>query len=398
MSLPCNCCEQPPCGVPVLEFRSVTIIGTLDECGYGYAGDDPDFIGKTFRVVTKTQTITSSYQQYAYEADEEGEGGSWVLCASGTYTGTATTTDTASPTEGGGCCYRTSSIGSASGTDTYHTGGCLPSPVAGSPESGSVSYSASGEESSDSCDPEGDSSEGSSTTTFSFVYSDGEGGTETISGSDTADWADYFVGEPDTWDGATGTSSETNDNDDPESGDHSTTTTTVTHTYSDLIEMIFPEFPAYPAWEGESEDELLTGQGYEESSFNSTSSRTKIQWRLRHPPSGTCYLKAWVRKTFTPAPTDPPTDPPPEPTVTVETYEWNGTGNPCLTDPMKAGDHDDNRITGDENEVLPPEELGETLVELIKFSCVDGYDPDITDPDNPQPNGYPNPEWEAAPP
>jgi hypothetical protein len=37
-------------------------------------------------------------------------------------------------------------------------------------------------------------------------------------------------------------------------------------------------------------------------------------------------------------------------------------------------------------------------VQIIKYSFVQGYEPDISDPYNKQPNGFPNPNWEASPP
>jgi hypothetical protein len=174
------------------------------------------------------------------------------------------------------------------------------------------------------------------------------------------------------------------------------TTETETVAFSDpVVDVLYPD---WPAWPGESEEDYTTGQGNSNIAEKAADYQVKIKWRFRHTPTGTCYFKAWVRKTFTPAPTDPPADPLPEPTVTEESYEWIGAGNPCIADPTKAFDHEENLIVGDEIEVLPPEEPGQIFVELIKFSCVEGYEPDITDEDNPQPNGFPDPTWEAAPP
>lgn len=169
-------------------------------------------------------------------------------------------------------------------------------------------------------------------------------------------------------------------------------------TFSDPVTTCEPKLPEWPAWEGESEDELEAGQGYEDSAANEKSGECdltlrlrSIKWRLTHPPSGTCYLKAWLRKTFTPAVGDPvETDLPP--------YEWVGTGSPCFTNAAVPAGHADNIIHGTETEEAYPEEEGVTTIEVTKFSCVSGYEPDISDPENPQPNGFPDPLWEAEPP
>ena len=39
-----------------------------------------------------------------------------------------------------------------------------------------------------------------------------------------------------------------------------------------------------------------------------------------------------------------------------------------------------------------------TTVRITRYSFVEGYEPDISDPDNPQPNGFPDPNWEPSPP
>lgn len=148
-----------------------------------------------------------------------------------------------------------------------------------------------------------------------------------------------------------------------------------------------PEFVEYPAWPGESEDELLDGQGYSETASKSGTTLRKIEWRLKHPPSGTCYLKAWLAITETPTAG--------EPTITESDYEWQGTGNPCLADSQLSAAHESNAITGEATEQLPPAENGTVKITRTKFSCVEGYEPDISDPENKQPNGFPDPSWEA---
>lgn len=39
-----------------------------------------------------------------------------------------------------------------------------------------------------------------------------------------------------------------------------------------------------------------------------------------------------------------------------------------------------------------------SVAAISRWSCVPGYEPDISDPENPQANGFPDPEWEPAAP
>lgn len=173
-----------------------------------------------------------------------------------------------------------------------------------------------------------------------------------------------------------------------------------TYTYSDCEECAWTDFPEWPAWPGESEDEILPGQGYLDEAASTIDTRTKIQYRLKFTPPGTCYLKVWLRKT-TVVVADPAAVPPVEASTThddSETYEWIGTGSPCLTDVTKPYSDNANRINSPPTEIPVPTTKGTIAVSILKYSCVEGYEPDVTDPDNKQPNGFPDPAWEAAPP
>lgn len=173
------------------------------------------------------------------------------------------------------------------------------------------------------------------------------------------------------------------------------------------------EFPEYPDFLGTDEpvtllpgqstsaagalrnwseaEEPTPGNPYVTAAEGASKDETKIKWRMKHLPPITCYLKVWLEKTFTPA------GMPAETPVEV-TYEWIGTGNPCLNDPALPVNDPNNYIFGDATEILPPATNGLTVIEILKFSCVQGYEPDISDTENPQPNGFPDPLWEAAPP
>lgn len=184
-----------------------------------------------------------------------------------------------------------------------------------------------------------------------------------------------------------------------------------TTTYEDCTEVppCDLEFPDFPSWPTQPPDPPVVFEDGQDDSCTAIrnwdagwamKTETKVKWRIKHSPTGTCYLKVWLRKT-TSVGGDPDAIPPIEPTVTTddsETYEWTGTGNPCIANPNDGAASPSNDIVGDENTLDPPSENGSITVEILKFSCVPGYEPDVSDEENPQPNGYPDPAWEAAAP
>jgi hypothetical protein len=119
----------------------------------------------------------------------------------------------------------------------------------------------------------------------------------------------------------------------------------------------------------------------------------EIKWRIAHQSSATCYLKAWVQRRFRPLGTFGDSD-----VITDLTpYEWIGTGTPCWSNETTPPAYT-NYFYSSINEEGIPEENGTSTIEISKWSCVEGYEPDISDPYNPQPNGFPDPTWEALAP
>jgi hypothetical protein len=144
-------------------------------------------------------------------------------------------------------------------------------------------------------------------------------------------------------------------------------------TTAELIQRTVDSLPAWPeSWNGGSAFRNLSP---DESSY----SIRRMKWRMKHQPSGTCYLKVWLQKKFVP-----------ESGSTVITpltpYEWTGTGNPCLPDPEKTYTHPDNAILGTETEEQEPATDGTVTIEIVKWSCVEGYEPGSGEP-----NGFPSP-------
>jgi hypothetical protein len=115
-----------------------------------------------------------------------------------------------------------------------------------------------------------------------------------------------------------------------------------------------------------------------------------FKWRLAHEPTGSCYLKVWLQKRFSPEGGSSDTITP------LTAYEWTGTGNPCFAEALLPPDDLANLIASSPTEESVPATDGTTTIEIVKYSCVEGYEPDITDPENPQPDGFPAPAWVAA--
>ena len=95
--------------------------------------------------------------------------------------------------------------------------------------------------------------------------------------------------------------------------------------------------------------------------------------------------------------------------IDMEPYVWEGSGSPCLPEPLAnplihphnpyANTPDGNNVVvSGPTEIPIPTEPSSIFVEAAKWSFLPDYEPDISDPANPQPNGYPDPTWEPAAP
>lgn len=134
----------------------------------------------------------------------------------------------------------------------------------------------------------------------------------------------------------------------------------------------------------------------------------RVEIRLKYEPTGTCYLKVWFRLTRVIEDGDLDADPPVPHTVeiddTSEPYVWQGSGNPCFSEAMLPPEHVDNRITSPVVLTIeapgtgPSDERITVTASILKYSFLASYDPDISDPENPQPNGFPDLDWEPAAP
>ena len=379
----CNCCSEPPCAAPVLECVSVSAECYSPACGEVDPDQDPPVdldadppvLAKYCKTVTTHHGDGEGDTIKTYSVDGEGNctstcSGSWTHKDSGTkFNGTI-------PDGFGGTSTINCSQWGSSTTYTYSDGSCSAEAVT---------------------DP----------TAHSFAHNT----TSTVGESGTYDCIDGVGTQTITAGGVT-TSYPVDETICPCVGD-SATLTPDTKDYSDCEEVPpcdLPEFPEFPSWPTTPPDdpvEFEDGQGSGCVAIRNwtvggvSKNETKVQWRIRHSPTGTCYLKVWLRKTTT-VTGDPTADPPVEDEVTTddsETYEWEGTGNPCIDNPDDGASATSNDIIDEDDHAIdPPDENGSISIEILKYSCLRGYEPDVSDEDNPQPNGYPDPAWEAAAP
>jgi hypothetical protein len=169
-----------------------------------------------------------------------------------------------------------------------------------------------------------------------------------------------------------------------------------------------PAFPAYPPFliyaSGLPDPELEPGQNRldyvdfyvseaMEGSYEEGHSKQdgKLQYRFAHPPILTCYLKVWIEIRTIPEEGEESVEIP-------EPYEWIGSGSPCWENSALPADAPENVIYSTPVEVLAPAANGRIQVTQLKYTFLEDYEPDISDPLNPQPSGFPDPLWEPLPP
>lgn len=125
-----------------------------------------------------------------------------------------------------------------------------------------------------------------------------------------------------------------------------------------------------PSWGGIVEGSNQPVSGAERSGGVTL---TKSQIRVEHGPSPSCYLKVWIRSNFWNAATETSSS------LGVQTYEWNGTGDPCVTDPDLPASHEDNKIIEvTPRDFSPPLEYGWISLEA-KYSVTPDFEPDWDD-------------------
>lgn len=203
----------------------------------------------------------------------------------------------------------------------------------------------------------------------------------------------------------------------------------------------FPSFPSFTQCTPEGQEppdppELQEGQGYESEAYKfvnpnnpQINSEQKVQYRVEHGPTGTCYLKVWFRKKIqqwkyedcdTGFPGDPPRTPPAAincnenggspcysrwstdgaPTYQDDgNYEWKGTGYPCYEDEGKPPAYCVNKIYGTQVKTLTAGQNQSITIEF-KYSEVEDYEPNWPDESGSQgckPNRFPIPNPEDCP-
>ena len=355
----CDCCGSPPCPSPEIEFISVSADCDATFCSY-YDSETEGY----FRIKT---IYNDDWKKRDTEitVNATGDGCDETETCSGTLTVVSTTSVSPGP-------------GSEEGEDT--SGSTVITDVTTALEDCSECIASSGSS----------SYSGSAGSRSSTLTDNGDCTGATWSSGGEA-LMDLYVSSGSYW--LYGLEATTTVTRTPAAGSSPGTTYSSQILESDC-ELEFPEWPAFLS---DDPAELIEDQGRSNTSTRAwthdglTKAETKIKYRLRHLPTGTCYLKVWISTIFTPLAGTPES-----PVIT--SYTWSGTGNPCLTVATDPANADSQKINGSTTEVLPPATDGSKVVTILKWSCVDGYEPDVSDPDNKQPNGYPNPEWEASPP
>lgn len=326
----CNCCDEPPCDAPSLEFRTRTATNSKpDPCGIeDYNANGTYWLVQTYnRSYTFAQDGGGCHIDQTADSDQvttytfdSGTGNCTgpVATCSGTVFEIVCESDPGCPGGGGGTLTRSyNSNCSTSDSGVHYCGGAgLGCSVT---TSGSVVI-------------DSDTTKHQDLVPSAFC---------TGSGVDTWTLSDQWTEE--------------------------TTAELITRTDTDLGSA------SWSSWSG-------SGSAYRNLSPDETSLTVReLEYRVLHVPTGTCYLKVWPRSRFTPegGGSDVLTN--------LTPYEWIGSGNPCLSDSAVAYDHANNAITGASAPQDYPTSDGTTTVEIYKWSCVNGYIP----PDDGSANGFP---------
>jgi hypothetical protein len=151
-----------------------------------------------------------------------------------------------------------------------------------------------------------------------------------------------------------------------------------------------------PVWDNPIPITGVEGQaslsaGWSEQLLNTSSGAifsTSVRWAITFFPQATGYIKVWldeVTNVYGGSPT----------ITALAPQVWNGS----IAHPEKGVYDELNRV------YLSPHIIestrparGERNVVISKWSFLPNYEPDISDPENPQPNGFPDPSWEPAAP
>ncbi len=147
-----------------------------------------------------------------------------------------------------------------------------------------------------------------------------------------------------------------------------------------LISKTVDDLPDYP---GTFTGGCFASRELPDGDYSYSIKRTK--GKLQHAPASDCFLKIWIRSRFV------RDDGGPDELTDIDTYEWNGTGNPCWPDPTKGAGDVANLISHDLPELTEPDANGNLFYDIKKWSCVKGYEPD--DPvDNDHGSTRPDPD------
>lgn len=166
-----------------------------------------------------------------------------------------------------------------------------------------------------------------------------------------------------------------------------------------------PSFPEFTDCEKQP-PQLSNGQGLNNEAYRFTSptnsrqtSQQEFKFRLKHQPTGTCYLKVWFKKVVQKYKNSADACPvlikdgDPIKEDFDEPYEWEASGYPCFEDKEKAVSDCENTIYS-EPKTVTAEENQSVTIKIEKWSMLKDYEPDDPDDDECQgckPDGFPIP-------
>lgn len=422
----CNCCNTPPCDQPTLVCETVSV--SKSKCGYpewsGHVSTPPKIYAKkvtriegsseghldssytdpVWDVVTReTHNTVIDSVDFTITSETAKDGCGETVAYSGTGTSTKTDESISRYSDGTMACDY---------TVTYDVA------QSANPD-GSIHNvaNASGSGSGDGCPDDYTEPE---------AYSDGGMLTEesgSLLHAYMCGYASSSITSTATVKTKTITATTGSDPDKPCSASQTDTTTLSDEfTTSQLIAIALSHVPAYRpdpdnpedeigppfnqpcpnyGWGGEPGRVCFSCSSFRNLSTDETSySIRRVRWKIRHMPTGTCYLKVWLRLRFRPEGTTGSAD-----TFTpLPDYEWRGSGNPCFANAEKAYNYagssvpsENNVVFSEQTETLEPATDGTVFIEIVKWSALEGYTPDDPnddgtrpDPDN-KPNCYPVP-------
>lgn len=368
----CDCCTQPPGGAPGIEWDSVSASASVSPPACAFASFDGD--GRYWLTSTLSASRTGSGSYHCETApDEEGgwPGSSYTAIYNSSDTWTTKTT-----------CNKETNVSSCEVLASSFSASTHKSLTIGDSDPEVNDTAASG-------------SMGDCVSTDYWVHLSEEQGLDgmgSIHVPGLPEWGTYFGndfwpsgGTPWTVESATSRRAENVGGGSVSSIEGCDAGGSANASYSKvwvetLTDEWAPEDPlekAMAALGGFDGDWNDTAGSYKDVTGSAASVR-KSRWRIVHPPTGTCFLRVWLRSVFNPKSGGAPV------IGSVAPYTWSGSGRPCYASEDKPPTDPANLIKGSAIDLAIPGSEGTVTIEIVKWSYLPSYTPGEGDP-----NGFP---------